>query len=251
MREKIYEIKEYLLSKKYIIISILIIVLIVSFITYYFINNNTNSSYINDLELVAKEDEKEELEKCVVDIKGYILNPNSYTVDCNYRVSDVIKKAGGLLDNSDTSVINLSKKIKDGMVIVIYSKEEVNNFVEVKKEESIKEEKCKSSSVVVNDACITKNERVDNDNNTSKVEENINKSVNTNNQEIDNTPKIISINTATKEELMTLKGIGESKALAIISYREEHGSFTNIEEIKNIKGIGEKMFEKIKDFITL
>ena len=50
---------------------------------------------------------------------------------------------------------------------------------------------------------------------------------------------------------MTLKGIGEAKALAIISYREEHGSFTSINEIMNIKGIGEKMFEKIKDFITL
>ena len=62
---------------------------------------------------------------------------------------------------------------------------------------------------------------------------------------------VISINTATKEELMTLTGIGEKKAEDIIKYREENGEFTSIEDIKNVKGIGDSLFEKIKDYITL
>ena len=61
----------------------------------------------------------------------------------------------------------------------------------------------------------------------------------------------ISLNHATKEELLTLTGIGESKANLIIEYRNQNGGFKTIEEIKNVKGIGDKMFEKIKDNITI
>lgn len=63
--------------------------------------------------------------------------------------------------------------------------------------------------------------------------------------------KLVNINTAGKEELMTLAGIGESKAEAIISYRQEHGGFQKIEDIMNISGIKEGAFEKIKNFITV
>ena len=61
---------------------------------------------------------------------------------------------------------------------------------------------------------------------------------------------LININTATSEELQALSGIGEAKAAAIIAYREEHGAFKNISEIMNVSGIGEKMFENIRDSIT-
>jgi len=50
---------------------------------------------------------------------------------------------------------------------------------------------------------------------------------------------------------MKINGIGESKAQSIISYREEHGPFKNIEEIKNVEGIGEALFEKIKEYIKI
>lgn len=65
----------------------------------------------------------------------------------------------------------------------------------------------------------------------------------------ENIQEKININTATKEQLMSLDGIGEVYSLRIIEYREKK-RFTNIEEIKNVKGIGEKTFEKIKDKIT-
>ena len=60
---------------------------------------------------------------------------------------------------------------------------------------------------------------------------------------------LINLNTASKSELMSLKGIGESKASAIIEYREQYGKFVNIEEIKLVSGIGDKIFSNIKDYI--
>lgn len=61
----------------------------------------------------------------------------------------------------------------------------------------------------------------------------------------------ININTASMELLETLPGIGESKARSIIEYREEHGDFSNIEEIKNISGIKDGVYDKIKDYICV
>ena len=61
---------------------------------------------------------------------------------------------------------------------------------------------------------------------------------------------LVNINTADKEELMTLPGIGEAKALAIIAWRTEHGSFQSTEEIMQVSGIKESAYEKIKLLIT-
>lgn len=61
----------------------------------------------------------------------------------------------------------------------------------------------------------------------------------------------ININTATKEQLMTLSGIGETRALAIIAYRQEHGGFSSVEEIKNISGIKDAVYQKIADSIKV
>ena len=61
----------------------------------------------------------------------------------------------------------------------------------------------------------------------------------------------INLNLATKEELMTLNGVGEKKAEKIIDYREENGSFQKIEDLKNVNGFGEKSFESLKQYITI
>lgn len=63
--------------------------------------------------------------------------------------------------------------------------------------------------------------------------------------------KKISINSASIDELITLNGIGEVIAKRIIDYRENVKSFNDLEDLKNVKGIGDKLFSKIKDFITL
>lgn len=64
-------------------------------------------------------------------------------------------------------------------------------------------------------------------------------------------PRKINLNTATKEELMTLRGIGEARAEDILRYREEHGTFETIEEIMEISGIKDAAFQKIKEYITV
>ena len=61
----------------------------------------------------------------------------------------------------------------------------------------------------------------------------------------------MNLNSATESDLQTLPGIGPSKALAIIEYRETNGSFKTIEELMEISGIGEKTFEKLKEHITV
>ena len=65
------------------------------------------------------------------------------------------------------------------------------------------------------------------------------------------TSKKININTASKEELLTIPGVGETKASAILAYREEHGGFSSIEELMNVQGIKESTFVKIKDDIMV
>ena len=134
---------------------------------------------------------------------------------------DVIEKAGGLTENANTSVNNLSLKVKDEMVIIIYSNEEVSNFSKVKEEESRVSKSCNSSDIK-NDTCISN----------------------------DSLSSLVNINTASKEELMTLTGIGEAKALDIISYRDNNGLFNDISDITKVPGIGDSLYAKIKDFIT-
>lgn len=174
---------------------------------------------------LKKKSKKENIENYKVDIKGEILTPGIYTLKSNSRVIDVIEMSGGLTENADTSVINLSKKITDEMVIIIYSKSEVKDFEKTKETEKIVQEKCikKDENALKNDACITDSAK---------------------------TSGKVSINTATKEELMTLTGIGDSKAEDIIKYREENGPFKTIEDIKNVSGIGDSLFAKIKENIT-
>lgn len=61
----------------------------------------------------------------------------------------------------------------------------------------------------------------------------------------------INLNTADEAQLMTIPGIGPAKATSIIAYRQEQGQFTTIEDIKKISGIGDKTFEKLKDYISV
>lgn len=164
-----------------------------------------------------------------VDIKGAVNTPGIYSLDKESRVIDVINMAGGLREDADTTVINLSKKITDEMVIIIYTHQEVSDFSHYKETEKVIQQKCiqKDEDSLKNDACISSDNTTE-DNNT-----------------------VISINSATKEELMKLTGIGESRANDIIEYREKNGGFKSIDELKNVKGIGDSLFDKIKENITL
>ena len=76
--------------------------------------------------------------------------------------------------------------------------------------------------------------------------------VSTNNEKTEDTKNSkVNINTATQAQLETLPGIGPSTATKILTYRKEKGKFTKIQDIKEVSGIGDSKFEKIKDYITV
>lgn len=225
---------------KMILISIfLILFLSLLFIFNYYSNKNKVEAKEVKNTITKKEEEKkekkEEKTKLKIDIKGFINNPGVYELYEDSRVIDAINISGGLKENADTSILNLSQKLEDEMVIIVYSKEEIASYKEKLKESNeIKDEKQKELVCpdTINKACITKAQK-------------------TSNEPLDEKSKIVSINTGTKEELMTISGIGEGKAESIIKYREENGEFETIEDIKNVSGIGDSLYEKIKDFITV
>jgi competence protein ComEA len=167
------------------------------------------------IEITKKEEVKEEKKvkqtKVIVDIKGEVNNPGCYEVEDNLRVKDVIALAGGITPDADTSNINLSTKVHDEMVIVI-------------------EKKGTQTEKIESEAKVTTNTKTST---TSK------------------TTGKISINKADQKTLMTLTGIGESKAKKIIEYRNANGPFTKLEDIKKVNGTGDAIFAKIKDSITL
>lgn len=232
------------------VLSIIIFLMLTFFIFYYFRSNINNlEKKIRERPVVEVMNNKSSSEKLIVDIKGEVKRPGVYYLDKGKRVIDVVNKAGGFTRDADSFVNNLSMKVKDEMVIVIYSKSEIKDYLNIKKKENEVIEKCKEE-IVTNDSCIesSSNEK-QSSSSTSTVDKSKSSSsdIKTKDEEVSN--KKVSINTATKEELMTLTGIGESKALAIIEYRNKK-KFETIEEIKEVSGIGDSLFEKIKDYIT-
>ncbi len=225
--------------RKQIIIGIIIFIIIgciLSLSIYHFLKEDKKEK---EEPIILEKKEKKEVkskdseEEYKVDIKGEITMPGIYTLKANSRIIDVIELAGGLTEEANTSVINLSKKITDEMVIIIYSNEQVKDFEKTKEIEKLVQEKCQQpdENSLKNDACIS------NSNETPS-------------SEITNNGKV-SINTASKEELMTLPGIGESKAKDIIAYREANGPFKSIEDITKVSGIGENTLAQIKENITV
>lgn len=217
-----------------VIIAIILVISSLTITTLYFYKpkkeKKISSLKIQKKSNPIKEDTtyQKKLEKYMVDIKGEVISPGIYELENSSRVIDVINQAGGLTKNADTTVINLSKKIEDEMVIIIYSKWQVEYWKETKEQEKYLQEQCISQKEgqAKNDACI------------DEIEES------------STSVSMVNINTATKEELMTLTGIGESKAKAIMSYREKT-PFTKIEDIKNVSGIGDSIYEDIKNNITV
>ena len=244
MKSKINEtIYKY---KNIIFILLIIIIIVIIQIVNKDKSNKTNiikaAENIIEIEKPVIEQNKEttpsyEQKKIKIDIKGEVLNPGVYELNEGDRVIEAINISGGLTNDADTTLINLSKNLKDEMVIIIYNKYEIDKLKEEKNKKEViieyieKECECPDN---INDACITDNKESE-EKEESKEENN----------------KKISLNEGTLEELMTIPGIGETKAQSIIEYRTQNKEFKTIEEIKNIKGIGESTFEKLKDFITI
>ena len=239
--DKVEMIKDFIIyNKKKIIIGIsgLLLFSLLSFGVFYYYKNKESKTIIYEPALEKKQDETKEEPKefYYVDIKGMVHNPGVYSIEKGKRVVDALNQAGGLQEDANTSLLNLSMIIKDQMVIIVYSNQEIKSL-----EETIEKEKKQDTLCKNNDACTTTSKSIV----IPKIEE----KQSSNNMDISS--EKININTATKELLMTLSKIGESKADSIIEYREKNGGFNSIEDIKNVSGIGDSVFESIKDYITI
>lgn len=218
--------------KKYkYVITIFLFMLIIFYIVFVKVNLKSKEKNLVDNQVVINEVEKIEVDLkddlVYVDIKGAVKKPGVYKINSDKKIIDVITIAGGLMENANTDNINLSKKVTDEMVIIIYTDEEVKNSNIVDTVIKVIDKECVCPNIQ-NDGCIN-----------TEI-----------NDSITNVNNIININTATLEELMSINGLGEAKAKAIIKYREENGYFKIIDDLLNVSGIGEALFEKIKEYIT-
>ena len=208
-----------ILKEKRVLVGVSVFVLLILVLLGYFYFNSKEDSIeleegISKLEYTTKVTSN----NFYVDVKGAVKDPGVYLVSDKDRVIDAITLAGGLKKNASTENINLSQRLESEMVIYVYTTNEIKSGS--KKLEC--DTKCNCEVIEVNN-CI----------------------------ENDSADDKININKASIEDLMKLTGVGESKAKAIVSYREENGEFSSIEDIKNVSGIGESLFEKIKDSITI
>lgn len=198
-----------------------------------------------------EQQESNEVKTIKVDVKGAVKKEGVYELEYGSRVNDAIKAAGGLKSSASTKYLNLSKKIEDETVIKVYTNNQIKNMNIVYE---VKEEcECPTQEITscAGASIIEDSTNSDNTLNSSEIDsDTIESSVDASGNQEENINKV-SINSGTKEELMTLKGIGSAKADSIIEYRTKNNGFKTLEDIMNVSGIGEAAFEKIKDNIKL
>lgn len=146
-----------------------------------------------------------------VDVKGAVQAPGLFTAQAGDRVIDLITDAGSFTDKADKDKVNFAQIVEDQMVIYV---------------PEIGEE----------DKGILEDIQVGPPGNAAAKGP---------------SGRQVNLNTATQEDLETLTGIGPSKAIAILEYREKVGKFKQVDELKKVSGIGDKTFEKLQDSISV
>ena len=204
------------ITKKQIVIIIFTIIIIV--VLYFIYNQNNKEDNEILLENILIENKIDNQNKnqnvLIIHITGEVKNPGIVKLPLEARIEDAVLAAGGLTEDADITKVNLAYILEDGIKIRIPSK------VDSEKEEIITEN---SGEIIIKEE----------NNEFSKIKNSIN------------------INKASIDEIQKLPGIGASLANRIIKYREETGKFKDIEDIKNVSGIGENKFEQIKDLISV
>lgn len=180
-------------------------------IAYYINTSQQKENIINSEDTVEENKINTEEEKIVVHISGAVNKEGVIEILSTARIKDAIEMAGGVKENADLTNINLAQVLEDGVKI----------YIPIKEEQVLEEKTSKNVEV-----------------NNIKLEDS-------------NKTNIVNINTANQTQLETLPGIGASTALKIINYRKQNGKFNNIEDIKQVSGIGESKFNKIKNFIKV
>lgn len=161
-----------------------------------------------------------------VDVDGAVLQPGVYSLPDNARVFDAVDAAGGLLPEACSEILNQAEHVSDGQKLYIMTKEEW----EVQKEPGGSQEWTGTQE------------------GTGKQGQNGTQGTQ---KQAEQDDELIDLNRATESELCTLPGIGQTRAQAIIAYREASGGFRSIDEIQNVSGIKSGTYEKIKNKIKV
>lgn len=165
-----------------------------------------------------KEDASSEM--LVVDVGGAVTEPKVVRLEEGARVDDAIQAAGGLAEDADTSSINRAMKVEDGSKVYVPKVGE---------------------SVAADDSSTT----------SGAAESSGAAGSGSSSDSSAAAGGLVNINTAGVDELDTLPGVGPATAQAIIDDRTQNGSFSSIEDLMRVSGIGEKKFANMKDGITI
>lgn len=179
---------------------------------------NKSANFVDNK--VAESNETVEIkETIVIHITGEVKNVGVIYLEKGARLVDAIKEAGGETKEADLSQVNLAYELQDGQKIYIPNKnEKISQYI-----------------IGINGETIDSNGTNTGNESTSSSKEGAK----------------VNINTATQNELDGLPGIGPALAQRIIDFREENGNFKSIEDIQNVKGIGNSKFDEIKDKIVV
>lgn len=161
-----------------------------------------------------------------VDVDGAVLRPGVYSLPDNARVFDAVDAAGGLLPEACSEILNQAEHVSDGQKLYIMTKEEWK----VQKELGGSQEWTGTQE------------------GTGKQGQNGTQGTQ---KQAEQDDELVDLNRATESELCTLPGIGQTRAQAIIAYREASGGFRSIDEIQNVSGIKSGTYEKIKNKIKV
>lgn len=157
--------------------------------------------------------------KLFVHLCGAVEKPGVYEAGIKSRLCDLIQLAGGLKENAAGDYINQARLVTDGERIYIPTKREVKEITAGDYVEGDQSGKSPDAPKASKDTVQSM--------------------------------ELVDINSASAEELMELPGIGQAKADSIIKYRSENGKFQRIEDLMNISGIKEGLFNKISSCITV
>ena len=208
------------------VILIILIALICGIIAYAVMSNNSEyeeqdilepNTIENKIENKIEDNIENEKRKIVIHITGQVKNPGLVYLDEGARIADAIKEAGGSTKDAALDKVNLAYVLEDGQKIYIPNKNE----------------KISEIQYIITDSGenVLKG--------TGK-ESNVKGGI-----------KKVNINSANQEELETLPGVGPALAVRIIEYRNSNGKFEKVEDVQNVKGIGDSKFTNIKEYICI
>ena len=153
-----------------------------------------------------------------VDVCGAVNRPGVYQLPAGSRIFQAVELAGGFREDAALELVNQAEALNDGQQIRIFTQEEARQQAE-------------TGAALDNSQMTNQETDISGENNSSA--------------------ELVNLNRADKSALMTLTGIGETRADAILAYRETHGGFSSVEELMQVEGIKEKTYEKLKDKITV